>query len=91
MRMTYFYVLSLCSLSGLSVRSPALLVLQERMDFRYDKDNEKHFLCHTDPLPDNHDRVPQVERALQVREGLRGELDLRESQGNKGSQVPLVT
>lgn len=59
----------LCNLSGLSVRSPALLVPQERMDFR----------------------VPQVERALQVREGLQGELDLQESQGNKGSQVPLVT
>ena len=88
---TYFSIDSLCNLSGLSVRSPALLVPQERMDFRYDEDNEKHFQCHTDSSPDNHDRAPQVERALQVREGLRGELDLQESQGNKGSQAPLVT
>ena len=43
MRMTYFYVHSLCSLSGLSVRSHAPLVPQERMVFRYSEDIERHF------------------------------------------------
>jgi len=36
-------------------------------------------------------RDPQVERALLEREGLRGELDLQESQGNRDSPAPLVT
>jgi len=36
-------------------------------------------------------RDPQVERALPEREGLREELDLQESQGNRDSLAPLVT